>query len=575
MSKSVFDLQRELRRHLSQRRKIQLLIVLVLMIAASFTEILSIGLVVPFLGALTEPERLYEMPRLKNLWWSLGASNPKDLTFLLTLLFCIGALMAGSMRLILLWVNTRLSYAIGADFSIEIYRRTLYQPYSVHVARNSSDIISGVITKTGLVILVISAYLTLISSAAILVVMLFAIMTINPLITLLMSGTFACIYLFIIFLSKRRISKDGGIVASESTFLIKSMQEGLGGIRDVIIDGTQEVYCKIYREADLRLRRAQGNTVISGHSPRYLVEALGILIIAVFAYKVSAQSKDGFVTLIPALGALALGAQRILPVLQQAYSSWTAIQSNKAATEDVINLLSQNNVATLSSGCPIKFEKSIKFCNVSFRYGPNEPWILRNIDFEISKGQFIGIKGETGSGKSTLIDILMGLIYPTEGHIEIDGLVLDEKNARSWQKNIAHVPQNIFLSDCSILENIAFGMPRNQIDFTRVKSASQRAQLDAAIHGFKDGYETIVGERGAKLSGGQLQRIGIARALYKSIDFLVLDEATSALDDQTELNLMKDLLSGAAGVTIVMIAHRSNALLGCQKIIEVKNGHIT
>jgi ABC-type multidrug transport system fused ATPase/permease subunit len=574
MGKSVYDLQKGLWQCLSSRRKIQLLIVLVLMIAASLSEVLSIGLVVPFLGGLTDPERLYEISALKGVWVSLGASNSRDLTFLLTLLFCLGALIAGAMRLALLWVNTRLSYAIGGDFSIEIYRRTLYQPYSVHVSRNSSDIISGVVTKTGLVIFVISADLTLISSATILIIMLSAIIAINPLITFIVFGIFSCIYLSITILSKRRLKMDGKVIATESTFLVKSMQEGLGGIRDVIIDGAQEVYCKLYREADLRLRRAQGNTVISGHSPRYLVEALGILLISIVAYQVSVESKQAFASIIPVLGALALGAQRLLPVMQQAYSSWTAIQSNRAATEDVIDLLGQSYGVSLSSNAPLEFKQSIKFCNVSFRYGPDEPWILRNVSMEIMKGQFIGIKGETGSGKSTLIDILMGLLLPTEGYLEIDGVKMDEGNTRLWQKNIAHVPQNIYLADCSILENIAFGVPNDQIDILRVKNAAQRAQIDKVIDSFQGGYRTIVGERGAKMSGGQLQRIGVARALYKNVDFLVLDEATSALDDQTEANLMRDLLSSSPGATIVMIAHRSNALIGAQKIIEVKNGLI-
>jgi ATP-binding cassette subfamily B protein len=305
-----------------------------------------------------------------------------------------------------------------------------------------------------------------------------------------------------------------------------------------------------------------------------LVETTGIVLIAIFAYTAAIQSNEGFVTLVPVFGALVLGAQRILPVLQQVYSSWTSIQSNRVATEDVINLLSQSNKTLLSSNELLKFEQSIKFCNVSFRYGLNDPWILYKINFTIKKGQFIGIKGETGSGKSTLIDILMGLIQPTKGHIEIDGLVLNESNSRSWQKKISHVPQKIFLSDCSILENIAFGVPRNRIDLERVKDAVQRAQFNTTVDGFKDGYETIVGERGAKLSGGQLQRVGISRALYKNTDFLVFDEATSALDDQTELKLMGELLSSRAGVTIVMITHRPNALVDCHKIIEIKNGHI-
>ena len=562
--------QSELWRHLTQIRKLQIILVLALMILSSLGEVVSIGLVLPFLAALTSPEKLFDIQTLKIVWVLLGLTEPVQIIWPLTLLFCFGALVAGGLRVLLLWANTRLSYAIGADFSIDIYRKTLYQPYAVHLQRNSSEVVNGILTKTGIVIYVISATLTLISSSVILIVIASVIIALDPLIAIIVFSIFSSIYLTVVLLSRRRLNADGELVSKLSTHLVKSMQEGLGGIRDILIDGSQEVYCNSYKTVDQSLRRAQGNTVIVGHCPRYLVEALGMLLIAMIAYFLSKQS-GGLLQAIPMLGAIALGAQRLLPVLQQAYSSWTGIQGSKASARDVIQLLNQSYEIQRPEVKPLSFESEIKFCNVSFRYSPDEPWVLRDINLIVKKGSRIGIVGQTGSGKSTLIDILMGLLLPTEGYLEVDGKKLSADNCQAWQKNISHVPQSIFLADSTVAENIAFGVPLENIDKLQVSKVSKKVILDELIESLPEKFDTVIGERGSRLSGGQQQRIGLARALYKNSNVMILDEATSALDTKTEREIMESIYGLSDQLTILVIAHRIQTLSGCDYCLRIRN----
>lgn len=551
------------------------MLLLVLMLLASFAEILSIGAVLPFLGVLTAPERIFEMPVAQPIIQALKLTEPKQLLLPLTIAFGLAALIAGTMRLLLLWASTRLSFATGADLSINIYRRTLYQSYAVHCARNSSEVIDGISGKAnGVIYSIIVPTLTLISSSVMLTAILIALLAVQPVIALVAFGGFGLIYIVIVRLTRKQLMADSKCVARESTQVIKSLQEGLGGIRDVLIDGSQETYCEIYRNSDAPLRRAQGNSLFISASPRYGMEALGMLLIAALAYFL-AQQVDGIAKAIPILGALALGAQRLLPVLQLAYGSWTQINSGQASLKDTLELLNQplpdyaNQLVT-----QLPFNQSIILRQLSFRYGEQAPYVLNQFNLTITKGSRVGFIGTTGSGKSTLLDIVMGLLQPTNGLLEIDGQPINPASYRAWQSHIAHVPQAIFLADSTIEENIAFGIPREQIDHSRVKRAAEQAQIAESIESWPKQYQTFVGERGIRLSGGQRQRIGIARALYKQADVIIFDEATSALDSETEHAVMRAIESLSKELTLLIIAHRLTTLKSCTQIVELSNGNI-
>jgi ATP-binding cassette subfamily B protein len=571
----IIALLRRLWCHISPRRRGQFVLLLVLMLLASFAEVLSIGAALPFLGILTAPEHIFDMPVAQPIIQTLKLTEPKQLLLPLTIFFGLAAVTAGAMRLLLLWASTRLSFATGADLGINIYRRTLYQSYTVHCARNSSEVIAGISGKAnGVIYNSIIPVLTLVSSGVMLIAILLALLVVQPVIALIAFGGFGLIYLVIIYLTRKQLMADSKCIARESTQVIKSLQEGLGGIRDVLIDGSQETYCEIYRNADFSLRRSQGNSLFISTSPRYVMEALGMLLIAALAYFL-AQQDDGLAKAIPILGALALGAQRLLPVLQQAYGSWSQINSGQASLKDALELLDQPLPdCSYQLVTQLPFNRDITLRHIKFRYGEQSSYVLNQLNLTIAKGSRVGFIGTTGSGKSTLLDIVMGLLHPTNGLLEIDGQPISPANLRAWQSHIAHVPQAIFLADSTIEENIAFGVPKDRIDHFRVKRAAEQAQIAESIEKWPSQYQTFVGERGVRLSGGQRQRIGIARALYKQADVIIFDEATSALDGETEQAVMQAIENLDKELTLLIIAHRLTTLRSCAQIVELSDGNI-
>ena len=546
------------------------------MVLASFAEIISIGAVLPFLSVLTSPERVFAHPAAQPFIRFFGLTAPKDLLLPLTIAFGVAALVAGAMRLLLLYASTRLSFATGHELSINIYRRTLYQPYAIHIARNSSEVINGITAKTGNVIThILVPLLTLLSSILMLVAILVALLSIDPVVTLASFAGFGAIYGILIGTTRHKLAANSRRIAHESTQVLKSLQEGLGGIRDVLLDGSQATYCQIYRDADLPLRRAQGDNAFIGASPRFGVEALGMTLIAGLGFAL-AQQPDGIGKAIPILGALALGAQRLLPILQNGYSALTTIKGNQDSLLDSLELLDQPlpEFASQPAPAPIPFRQSIGISDMSFRYTADHPWVLRNLNLDIPKGSRLGIIGATGSGKSTLLDIVIGLLQATDGTLAVDGVAVTPGNQRAWQVHIAHVPQTIFLADTTIEENIAFGIPKSQIDHEHVRRAAEQAQIADLVESWPKKYQTFVGERGIRLSGGQRQRIGIARALFKQADVIIFDEATSALDNETERGVMQAIEGLSQDLTILIIAHRLTTLQHCDRIIELGNGGV-
>jgi ABC-type multidrug transport system fused ATPase/permease subunit len=547
-----------------------------LMILASCAEIVSIGSIVPFLAALTNPQQVFASQVAQPVLQALQIHTPEDLLFPMTTLFATATLLTGLIRILLTWASTRVTFAVGADISADIYRRTLYQPYSVHVARNSSEVINGIVTKTnGVIYGTIGPTLSLVSAGLMLVSIFCVLLAMEPLISLVAFFGFGVIYIVIIRLTRAKKISNGERIARESTQVIKSLQEGLGGIRDVLIDGSQSAYCRIYQDADHLLRRAQGSNVFIGQWPRYGIEAVGMILIAAAAYAIAKQP-SGLGNAIPVLGMLALGAQRLLPVMQQAYYAWSSIVGGQASLRDTLNLLDQplpedHEEPTVEA---LPFRETLSLKDVSFRYHPEAPWVLRDVSLVIRRGSRVGFIGSTGGGKSTLLDIVMALLEPTEGSLEIDGKPVSIEGNRAWQIHIAHVPQSIFLADSTIEENIAFGVPPEAIDSERVERAARQAEIAETIASWPAGYKTMVGERGVRLSGGQRQRIGIARALYKNADVLIFDEATSALDTGTEQAVMRAIECLSPNVTVLIIAHRLTTLKDCSQIFELRDGEI-
>lgn len=560
--------------HLAKRRQSQFWLLMGLMLVSTFTEVISLGAVLPFLGALIAPEKVFDQPYINSFVRSLGITSPEQLLLPITIVFIMAALVAGALRMLLLWANTRLAYASGADLSIEVYRRTLYQPYQVHLARNSSEVISSITNKVAIAVQVLSRILIFITSAVLMMAIMATLIVIHPRAALVAIAGCSIIYGVITWFLRHQLKRYSQIIAIEQVKVIKALQEGLGGIRDVLLDGAQPVFCDAYRRSDHPLRRVQGNILFLTSSPRFAMEALGIALIATWAYGLS--HFEGITTALPMLGALALGAQRLLPALQQCYSCWNTIVGSQASLIDIIELLDQPLPAQAiqEEPSPLSFKESIRFDAVKFRYTEEGPWVLEGLDLTIPKGARVGFVGSTGSGKSTTLDLLMGLLFPTEGRFMVDGQPVIGSHVRAWQHTLAHVPQTIYLTDATMAENIAFGIPPDTIDLERVKQAAKQAQIADFIESQPGGFDAFVGERGIRISGGQRQRIGIARALYKCASVLVFDEATSALDNVTEGLVMDAIERLNPNLTILIIAHRITTVRHCDFIVELERGKV-
>jgi ATP-binding cassette subfamily B protein len=561
--------------HLESIRRKQLFFVLCLMVLASFAEIFAIGSILPFIGALMAPEKIFQQPYIQPFIELMNIKEAKSLLLPITILFCFFGLLSGLIRAFLLWIQTRLSYGVGSDLSIKLYACTLYKPYSAHVMQNSSTVIVGLSKVVTIVSGTVTPSLNILGSSLILMAVLLSLSLVDSrLVTFAVLG-FGFTYWVIFFFTKKLLVRDGRIMSDQQAKALKHLNESLGGIRDVIIDGSQPIFLDLYKKTELSLRRAQGNIQIVGGIPRYLVEPLGIVFIASLSFFMVNDDLTSS-SVVPTLALLALASQRMLPLLQQIYSGFTTIRGTQASLLDVLSLLDQKipsrKFADISKD--ISFSGRIELSKISFQYTPDRPSVLNDINLIINKGDRIGIIGSTGCGKTTLLDIIMGLLVPSGGVLSVDGVTIDHSNIRGWQDHLSHVPQAIFLSDATIAENIAFGVPLQDIDMEKVRAAALRSCIAQTIESWPEAYKTVIGERGVRLSGGQRQRIGIARALYKNSVLLILDEATSALDNESEESVMSEVNALDDQLTLIMVAHRLTTLMGCTKIVELERGTI-
>lgn len=555
----------------SKRRKIQLLALASLMLLGGLAELMSLGAVIPFITLLAQPERVNDFPVLQSLAESVGLDT-NTLLLPVTLTFAGMALTAAGIRLLLTWAMHRYVHGLGHDLAAGIYSNILHQPYTWHTAHNSGDLIATVnkvhLVTSFFLIPLMEAFI----SGFLCLVILTTLLFINATAAIIAGVSFACIYILISFVLKRRIKANGETIARAQKTRIQTLQEGLGAIRDVIIGDFQPAYAERFNRDDYAMNRALGDNSFMSLTPRYLLEGIAVALIAIVALYVVNQP-GGFTGALPVLGALALGGQKLMPMFQTVYHGWSRAHGHSAVLKDVLALTELTSVKALAP-VPLKFESQIRLQNVSFAYSPTSREILRNLSVTIPKGARVGFVGETGSGKSTLLDLIMGLLEPSAGEILIDEQPLNTANRSAWQLHVAHVPQSIYLSDASIRENIAFGVPLNMINHQQVMQAAQQAQIADFIDSLPEGYDTITGERGVRLSGGQRQRIGIARALYKQADVLVLDEATSALDEATEQALVECIDKLSRKLTVLVIAHRLSTLKNCDRVISMNDGQL-
>lgn len=562
-------------RALSMARRRDLSIGAAIMLFGACAELLTISSLLTFLQLLSQPSvggKLSGAASLLDFAEAVPAGNP---VVLAALLLVFAVVLAAAARLFILWTVQRIVLRLGHELSVTIFSRMLRQPYSFYTSRNPSELFASAekvqMVVFGVLLPLIQGLVATVIAFAIVALLL----TLDSSTALTAALALGLVYALVTFATRRRLRRNSTIIAEAATARMKAIQEGLGGIRDILIGQTQANFEQHYRQVDLRYRVAQTANIFISAAPRHVVEAAGVVILGLIAWFLSLQA-GGLAAAIPMLGALALGAQRLLPLIQQAYVGWSQFAGSAELLRDVLELVQAPILgeAPLGRQQDLSFSHEIVLERVALSY-PERPNALQDINLRIVKGQRVGITGSSGSGKSSLLDVLTGLLEPSSGEVRVDGSTITDANRGCWQRHIAHVPQSVYLPDSSISECIAFGDKQDEIDLQRVRQSAERARLHDFIISLPSGYATQVGERGVRLSGGQRQRIAIARALYKGASLIILDEATGALDVQNEVEIMNSLEALGREVTLLVVSHRLSALGGCDVIIHLNAGAVT
>ena len=562
-----------LRNYISAKRKRQLFISFTSVLFAGIAEIASLSITLPFITLLTDKNSFLNLTAVKRLINILNI-NPNQLISLIFYLLIFIVIVSGLMRLFNIWLIHKVVMAIGNELSTKCFDNILNQPYSFHLRNNTSKNIASLEKNIDAVILSLESSILAFTGLFIIFCIILTLLRIDYWITISTAIIFASSYYLISNASKNILLKNSKFTVRKQPQKIKVLQEGIGGIRDIILDNNQNYFVKLFSNIDKSLKKRIAQNIFVSSSPRYIIESLSIIIICSLSYFIYNKNYETFNS-IAVLGTFALGAQKLLPNMQTVYRCWQSITNKRYELIDIIKLLKLQNIKSNKSTKKLELSSNIKLKNISFGYTNDKP-LYKNLNLKINVGQRIGIIGPTGSGKSTLVDLIMGLIKPQDGEDFIDNLNLykTQENLYRWRSAISHVPQNIFLSDRSFIENIAFGVPKEDINFELIRKASQKACIEKFILSTENGYESLIGERGIRLSGGQRQRLGIARAIYKNTNLLVFDEATSSLDNNTEDQIINTIYSLERNLTIIIIAHRLRTVSKCDRILELRDGII-
>jgi ABC-type bacteriocin/lantibiotic exporter with double-glycine peptidase domain len=575
---SVSAAVRRLFAQLSPGRRRQAVYVWLFMLVGALAEMISIGALLPFLTLLAIPEQMARYPLFTRIFALPGLAQ-FGLLPAATTLFIVAAIGCTIIRLLLLRAAQRFVFAVGHDLGVKLYDHLLHQSYLYHTRHNSAEVQAGIQKINNITNLFLQPLMQGLISLTVMIFIVAALAWADPVLAAVAIGSFGGVYVAISFTAKRILQRNSVRLSGLTTQRIQTIQEGMGAIRDVLIERAQPLYLAKFARLDQSFRNAQSVTTLLANAPRYLVEGMGLVLIAVLAI-VMARQPGGLIAALPILGALAVGAQRMLPLLQQAYFGWSQMMTNHVNLVNVLDVLDQPVDRPDRSAAPLPFAREIGMKALTFSYGTPASYgtagpTLRDISLTIAKGERVGLVGRTGSGKSTVLDILMGLLQPQSGMVTIDGVPLaDAQDRFRWQANINHVPQAVFLSDDTIAANIAFGQEAGAIDMARVRGAAAAAHAAEFIEALPEGYDSRIGEQGTRLSGGQRQRLGLARALYARRPLLVLDEATSALDTATEDAVMESIRQLDADLTVIIVAHRLSTLRHCSRIIRLDAGQI-
>jgi ATP-binding cassette, subfamily B, bacterial PglK len=570
---------------LSPRERRNAKIVLAVAAVAALSAALMVGSVLPFLTVLAEPKSIHSVPQLDWAYRTFGFTSDYSFLVALGLVTLTVIVVSNLLQVLRLYATTRYGQIRIFTLSRKLLGAYLSQPYEFFLNRHSGDMSTRVLAEVEQVVNnFFMPILDLVAASLTILALIVLLVWVDPVVAISVFVVFGGSYGLVYTAVRARIRRLGKerLKSNQERFL--AAKEVLSGIKEVKLHGNEEVYLRRFGDASYRTMNTQVKANLIGQLPQYFMQSLalgGMVVLVVLLLDPSdfgGGEGASLATLLPTLGVIAFAGQRMMPELSRVYSALTRLKFGTAALDSVFADLHGGQSAAGIDGprpAPLGLREELRLDDVTYRYPNAAKDSLLRTSLTIRAGERIGLVGGTGAGKTTVADLLLGLLAPSSGRILVDGTAIDDTTRRSWQQSVAYVPQEIFLIDASLYENIAFGVKAGQIDRARVEDSARLAQLDAFVRrDLPQGYETRIGERGVRLSGGQRQRIGIARALYHNADLIVFDEATSALDNLTEREVMAAIDATPGDKTMLIIAHRLSTVRSCDRIIMLDQGQI-
>jgi HlyD family secretion protein len=576
----MFNMIRQLFSLLSDRQVKQFYMLQVLVVTMAFTELLGIASIAPFMALVGDISIIERNGFLAELYRMSGITDPMDFVFYTGLAVLVAIAFSTLVSMYTVWKLSLYSAKIGTEIADRLYTYYMQQDWQFHANGSSAQLIKQVSTEANRITGgIVQPLMHMNAKIVLTIVISVSIIIYNPLTAIVGLMIFLLAYLLLYKLVRKKLVSNGQKLSSISTERFRLMNEGFGGIKDVLLLNRSNDFVERFQSSGKVYARSQGlNTAIS-QVPRYFMEliAFGTMIGLVLLLIKLHEGNLGEV--LPILAVYALAAFKLLPALQQIYSGLAQIKGSTAAFDAVKedlkkSIQSESDKSLEALPTHVQIKENIILKDIKFNYPNKKIPAVDGIDMTIPVNSVIGLVGSSGSGKSTLIDILLGLLTPQQGNLYVDNIRITTENRRDWQNTLGFVPQSIFLSEGSIAENVAFGIPLKDISLEQVDKALTLANLTEMVEQLPDGINTTVGERGVQLSGGQRQRIGIARALYHEANVLVFDEATSALDGITEKIIMDAIHEFSGNKTIIMIAHRLKTVEKCDIIYFMEKGKI-
>lgn len=566
-------------RLLAPRERRRFVAVLFLSVVMGFVEIVGVGSIMPFIAVAANPETIFTTPVLNAVYESFGFTSPKWFLVALGGLMLAFIILRNGFSAFLMYVKNRFVQLCRHTLSLRLFAAYLGQGYAFFLGKNSYEFGKNINNEIKNVVNGSIMQMTDITTYGIQIILLAVFLfVVDPVSSVIISALILVVYMAIFFSSKKKLDSLGEEGFSLMTILTRLTSEVFWGIKTAKISGTEKNFIDAFTAPSRRYSKNVAAEEVIGTLPKYVLEATGMSAIILFIIFLTIRSEGNFSSTISSISLYAYAGYRLLPSMQNFFRALTKLKYSAAGTEKIIaEFKLEKSALPLPSQDipPLPFTSSIVLDGVSFTYPNKSDPTLKNISLEIKVNTIVGFCGTTGSGKTTTIDVILGLLVPQRGSLLIDGEKIDDANRNAWQKNIGYVPQSVYLSNTSIRENIAFGIPSEKIDDEAVERAAKMAQIHDFIRGeLKEGYNSKVGERGVCLSGGQQQRLGIARALYTNPPVIVLDEATSALDGKTETDVMNAIDNLAGHKTVLIIAHRTSTLKKCDVIYKITKGEI-